>query len=1248
MSKFSSFIELLVKQTCRRASHEFEMGSRHSSAPLPVIPEHDATGKYSLEFLKALHDRPRDNIYKLLKAPEDLNSVQAPQGVNWLNSNDFSIPERKVLLDFLKKVKNMSPANASKWIDFHHYMHYIYRNFANPSPDPSAETLSPFFISEMKELVNSLLEEDASQVYLRVLALLREYCIFAQWNYTKYDGDHSITRLFYYYESMLSAAKHMSAVFADFEVIIYKNYSVCWIDFNTCVFIRYFFETDYVQNKIRQCLETRVSRGDTPAMFNLLEDLKNLWIREQRRIRKINDDHSLVEGTVPYYIEAAMIGNHKKVLTSNFWVERTQQEKNDLDLRRLDHHFFRLLSDPFFHPAGPILDRNGQRCCCLVELETFHLHINGHAIKEPENIKISPENLSKLISEKMGVEKLGNGSEIPSDLVSTEENDENDSEKVQTTSEEKKPKSRRELELKNTCEIHFSKPQHDLSELNCTKLVFEEFLKHKKESVKKEQLLNKNMRNFIKIKKDIFNPNNAAAGKPGFDGVLKPQNSITKKCEQEITKPKEVQKNGHKCDKPHPPNCKPTVAKSSCEHICRHEEENEEDEYDREQEATNVCQGHVGCDHKESKKCDCTYCEVFGTSVTSHKNNELRDRLRIRLHQRREKRTKDTFKNPPNGNCASGNTNGPVKVKTVVNKVEERVPLPSSPTNIPPAPSVKSSDSSLVTNSKTDDIHGLVNYIEGNTALNKMELAEKKAAKKARQRMKKEEDRRKAEEEQERLAEEQRRKEMEKKKEIARKLAEKEKSKAAAAAAAAQALKELKKKSKKERQAEKKRLAQQGNGKVFKKRDDETIVEETIPAMVTIKRIAESGSSSPTVTITLKGSTPDQDKLLYTLVNGSDDISSNQQTENNGDDAKGKKNKKKSKQNQVQPATVVTKELKVTVALDNNRVEQNSKKVDKNPAKALMESNKAVSKQKESKKIGRQDDLPLPMLRLPPGITITKVEGPVSNRNYPVSNGEDQKGTTINVGKSGVIVVDTEKLSSDKQNVDPAQTKTGNYSKKNKKKKKKMTENQQSVPKQEPPPVIDKNVDSCAPAAIFTNENGMVTIRSSRLQHSLSNGAALNPMPMSMPSLPPDVRKSKANPTPYVPPPVEEKNEVMSPFNAQEILSGLPGIEITKVDKRAVKSDSEINKSCQTAQVSIIPASNGGEKFSFDKDDWLLYDSVFTPRDVLEDDMDAEELELEAFKRFCQQSIPPKRKEKVAHLNVADIVLKKKTDVNFI
>ncbi|CAH1153298.1 unnamed protein product [Phaedon cochleariae] len=55
-------------------------------------------------------------------------------------------------------------------------------------------------------------------------------------------------------------------------------------------------------------------------------------------------------------------------------------------------------------------------------------------------------------------------------------------------------------------------------------------------------------------------------------------------------------------------------------------------------------------------------------------------------------------------------------------------------------------------------------------------------------------------------------------------------------------------------------------------------------------------------------------------------------------------------------------------------------------------------------------------------------------------------------------------------------------------------------------------------------------------------------------------------PNSYTPPPVKETPKVVSPFNAQEILSGLPGIEITKVDKKAVRSDAEANKACQTAQ----------------------------------------------------------------------------------
>lgn len=44
--------------------------------------------------------------------------------------------------------------------------------------------------------------------------------------------------------------------------------------------------------------------------------------------------------------------------------------------------------------------------------------------------------------------------------------------------------------------------------------------------------------------------------------------------------------------------------------------------------------------------------------------------------------------------------------------------------------------------------------------------------------------------------------------------------------------------------------------------------EEQAPQMVTIKRIMEPNSAEPTVTITLRGQTPNEDKVLYTLLNG--------------------------------------------------------------------------------------------------------------------------------------------------------------------------------------------------------------------------------------------------------------------------------------------------------------------------------------------------------------------------------------------
>lgn len=166
-------------------------------------------------------------------------------------------------------------------------------------------------------------------------------------------------------------------------------------------------------------------------------------------------------------------------------------------------------------------------------------------------------------------------------------------------------------------------------------------------------------------------------------------------------------------------------------------------------------------------------------------------------------------------------------------------------------------------------------------------------------------------------------------------------------------------------------------------------MEETIPAMVTIKRIVENNNSPPTVTITLKGSTPDQDKLLYTLVTGqANTIASTidtsyknhkqEETVKNLNNAKKNKTKKKVKHTQEVPSTqpeksVTSKELKVTLSVDKSfrkvgSVQCESKKEDKvdNPS---LQNKKNKHKDCNSTKV-KENDLDIPSLRLPPGIYI--------------------------------------------------------------------------------------------------------------------------------------------------------------------------------------------------------------------------------------------------------------------------------------
>ncbi|XP_060515944.1 uncharacterized protein LOC132695608 isoform X2 [Cylas formicarius] len=1221
MNDLLTFVDLLVKQTCRRAAYDYQMRSK------PI--KEDKASIYSLDYLKKVHDKPRENIYKLVKNPQKtLKGLKVDNGFNGQKKdNKFTKIEQRMLLDFVEKVKDQAPPRQLLWIDLQHYLYYVYRNFACPNPDPSAEVLSTFFICEMKELVDNLKKEDESQVWLRVFTLLREYCIFAQWHYTKNCEEHALLKFFCYYEAMLTAAKNLVPVFSDFERdVIYKRYKVCWVDFNTFIFIRFFYESGRVKTRLAECVKTKNVAGEAPQMFTLFSELKKLWTEEQNRIGLINQEGKLAENSPEFGKEKKVIAAHKKVLAGNFWVERTKEEKKKIDLSRLDHNIFDLLRDREFFPEGPGLNKNGQCICeeCLIckyklfldcqpandfiairsserttvcrkcktmlKLEVFQRHINSHVMdseSQRQPINNRPTNLTRIIAEKMDFVKMGDRSVSLSEMLS---------EKLRISKSQ------------NTEECS------DKMEMDTTKLAFEKFLRQTRDSpTNTEHLFNKNGRNVIKIKKDLLN----GISKKEPDSMRKDKsNSITSKLEkltangsQEIPvsinteklgetelRIRDIRRNWHK---PYPMS---RISK------CTGTDDDS---------PSGVCPGHVEPDNVEQKKCDCTYCEVFGAV---HKYAELRDRLRLRLNQRREKKSVESQQNlVSNGGNAK------------VNKTESRVSATASPTNMPSSISVSSEPSVGV--KEISDIHGLVNYIEGNSAINKIELAKKKAAKKARQRERREQERIQAELDAKRKAEEKehRKKEQERKQEELKLLE-------------AQTKKKLKKQRQQLKKLENERL--------------KNIVEETIPAMVTIKRVSNTENGTPAVTITLKGYTPDQDKLLYTLVEDPKDEGKDTKIEpvvsKELNKAK-KKIKNKPLQVQEKEPKVVAKEVKVMLA------------VDKNSSKAFPDTASDNTCKKPIAKVVNREVLPtedemraLGNLRLPPGITITKVEGPLSNRNRV---GSDASKASSIVGKSGVIVVDTEKLIHNNDG-GAESVKVSKSSKKKRKNKKNMEMTIINKPIANQPKMVTlknplfqqyqnakplDNIDNSAPASIFTSENGMVTIRSSRLQQSLNNDAKQSnamklPMPIlsnMMPEIPNLINPNKFTPGNCIN--VTDDGR-QTPLNAQEILSGLPGIEITKVDKKLEPVVLEDKGSYPDAQVSIIPSPGNGKdsEFGKDDDDWL-YDNVFKPRDVLEDDMDDEELELEAFKRFCQQSVPPKCKEKVAHLNVADIVLKKKT-----
>ncbi|XP_050448907.1 uncharacterized protein LOC126850218 isoform X5 [Cataglyphis hispanica] len=154
--------------------------------------------------------------------------------------------------------------------------------------------------------------------------------------------------------------------------------------------------------------------------------------------------------------------------------------------------------------------------------------------------------------------------------------------------------------------------------------------------------------------------------------------------------------------------------------------------------------------------------------------------------------------------------------------------------------------------------------------------------------------------------------------------------------------KKLTKKEKKKLKKEMKKLEE------AKTKEAENVAQiESQPQIVTIRREINSNSAEPTVTITLKGQTPAEDKVLFTLVNGQTKEPSHKMEQEQNPSNNGKKKKVKTNNNNSNPLQQGNK-----LQQSNNPKQQTSQ----TPAKACDSKNLKQQVNNDKSKIGKQMD----------------------------------------------------------------------------------------------------------------------------------------------------------------------------------------------------------------------------------------------------------------------------------------------------
>ncbi|KAJ9589026.1 hypothetical protein L9F63_017670 [Diploptera punctata] len=341
---------------------------------------------------------------------------------------------------------------------------------------------------------------------------------------------------------------------------------------------------------------------------------------------------------------------------------------------------------------------------------------------------------------------------------------------------------------------------------------------------------------------------------------------------------------------------------------------------------------------RDSRHCDCCYCEVFGHGMpsvapVSRNYQEMRERLRLLLTKKKAK-CKIGGSGPPGNNGTSTTTgsgtpqnisgaSGTAEAAVKQNVTSGTGSSAPSPANSGPVLAKQDSADSLSQPVKDPrDLEALLDFIEGNQSTKCKDA--KKAAKKARQKQKKLEEKEKKDQEE---AERQRLEELQNKTpEVTITVVNTPGSNVPSG---------------KGSKGGKKQETTQGSESNSKTKNNVPIekapppTSQQPPQMVTIKRVMEANGAEPTVTITLKGATPDKDKVLFTLVNGQGDyLCQSQDNSKVGAQSSGNQNSKNSQNNN----TTNNKKKKNKGNNNNNSQAQN------NPSSIANKSQHSITK----------------------------------------------------------------------------------------------------------------------------------------------------------------------------------------------------------------------------------------------------------------------------------------------------------------